>query len=105
DAYARFSAGKVHLIDVERELVGEKLMPSIFQAGFNLDFFDDQMLKTNTRDVLEKHSVVVLPGIERMPLESLKKLEVFAGKGGIIVATRRLPALVPGLQPHECDTA
>jgi hypothetical protein len=105
DAYARFSAGKVHLIDVERELVGEKLMPSILQAGFNLDFFDDQMLKTKTRDVLEKHSVVVLPGIERMPLESLKKLEVFAGKGGIIVATRRLPSLVPGLQTTDAERA
>jgi hypothetical protein len=103
DAYARFSAGKVHLIDVERELVGEKLMPSIFEAGFNLDFFDDEMLKTNTRDVLEKHKVVVLPGIERMPLESLKKLEAFAQTGGIIVATRRLPSIVPGLKATDAE--
>jgi hypothetical protein len=46
DAYAHFSAGKVHLIDAERELVGEKIMPAIFDAGYNLDFFDDEMLKT-----------------------------------------------------------
>jgi hypothetical protein len=105
DAYARFTAGKVHLIDVERELVGDKLMPSIFEAGFNLDFFDDEMLKTNTGDVLEKHKVVVLPGIERMPLESLKKLEAFAEKGGSIVVTRRFPSLVPGLKTIDAEQA
>ena len=45
DAYAHFSAGKVHLIDAERELVGEKLLPALFESGYNLDFFDDEMLK------------------------------------------------------------
>ena len=93
DAYSQFTAGKVHLIDVERELVGDKIMPAIFDAGYNLDFFDDEMLKSvgsidKGQLVLgaSKHRVVVLPGIERMPLESLRKLDAFVKTGGILIA-------------------
>lgn len=103
DAYSSFTAGKVHLIEAERELVGEKIMPAIFEAGYNLDFIDDEMLTTNARDVLEKHRIVVLPGIERMPLASLKTLESFARGGGIIIATRRLPAANPGLKVTDAE--
>jgi hypothetical protein len=108
DAYAHFSAGKVHLIDVERELVGDKLMPAIFEAGYNLDFFDDEMLKTVGKVEggalalgVSRHRIVVLPGIERMPLESLRKLDAFVKAGGKLVATRRMPSVVPGLKTTD----
>lgn len=110
DAYARFSAGRVNLIDAERELVGEKVMPAIFEAGYDLDFFDDEILKTvstiKNRSLTlgsSEHRVVVLPGIERMPLESLRKLEVFVKAGGILVATRRLPAIDPGFKTTAAE--
>lgn len=112
DAYAHMTAGKVHLIDMEREMVGEKIMPAIFEAGYNLDFFDDEMLRTvgktekgNLVLGASKHRVVVLPGIERMPLESMRKLDAFVKDGGILVATRRLPALAPGLNVSDADKA
>jgi hypothetical protein len=112
DAYARFTAGKVHLIDVEREIVGDKIMPAIFDAGYNLDFFDDDMLKTvGTVDTgvlalgTSRHRVVVLPGVDRMPLESLRKLDAFVKAGGILIATRRRPSLVPGSATTENDRA
>ena len=110
DAYAHFSAGKVHLIDVEKELVGEKIMPQIFDAGYNLDFFDDEMLKLNGKVEKNKlilgasdYRIVVLPGIERMPLESLKKLDEFVKSGGILVATRRIPTIAPGFKTTEAE--
>ena len=112
DAYAGFTSGKVHLIDVERNLVGDKIMPAIFQAGYNLDFFDDEMLRTvgtvdkNTLALgPSKHRVVVLPGVERMPLESLRKLEAFVKAGGILVASRRKPSIVPGMSVTARDRA
>lgn len=112
DAYSHFTAGKVHLIDVEREMVGEKLMPAIFEAGYNLDFFDDEMLRTVGKTekgklVLgaSKHSIVVLPGIERMPLESLRKLSTFVNEGGKLVVTRRFPDKIPGFQATRADQA
>ncbi len=110
DAYAHFTAGRVHLIEAERELVGEKIMPAIFEAGYNLDFFDDEMLKTVGKVEkgslalgASKHSVVVLPGIERMPLESLRKLDAFVKEGGKLVAVRRTPSIVPGLNVTEAE--
>ena len=112
DAYAHFTAGKVHLIDVEREMVGEKIMPAIFEAGYNLDFFDDEMLRTVGKAEqgsltlgASKHPIVVLPGIERMPLESLRKLDAFVKGGGKLVATRRLPEKVPGLKATAAEQA
>ena len=112
DAYAHMTAGKVHLIDMERELVGEKIMPAIFETGFNLDFFDDEMLRTvgnaeksNLTLGSSKHHVVVLPGIERMPLESLRKLDAFVKVGGVLVATRRMPAIAPGVQVTAAQQA
>lgn len=111
DAYAHFTPGKVHLIDMERELVGEKIMPAIFEAGYNLDFFDDEMIKTGKvegKDMVlgaSRHKVVVLPGIERMPLESLKKLEAFVKAGGILVASRKKPGTVPGMRVSDAERA
>lgn len=110
DAYAHFSAGKVHLIDVERDMVGEKLMPEIFKSGYNLDFFDDEMLqkigKSNGKNLTlgaSDYPIVILPGIERIPLESLKKLDEFVKSGGILVATRRLPSIVPGIKATAAE--
>lgn len=112
DAYAHFSAARVHLIDVERDLVGEKLMPALFESGYNLDFFDDGMLSTVgkvEKDSLtlgaSKHKAVVLPGIERIPLESLRKLDEFVKNGGILIATRKIPSIVPGMKATEAEKA
>ncbi len=112
DAYARFSAGKVHLIEAERELVGEKIMPALFESGYNLDFFDDGILNTVgkvEKDNLVlgagKYRAVVLPGIERMPLESLRKLDEFVKNGGIVIATRKTPSIAPGMKTTDAEKA
>jgi hypothetical protein len=50
------------------------------------------------------YPVLVLPNVERMPLATLKNLEAYAAKGGIVIATRRLPSRAPGLQ-DAADTS
>jgi hypothetical protein len=108
DAYAHFTPGKVHMIDAERELVGPDVIPQILEAGYNLDFFDDESLKQvgkvdNGALVLggNRYRVVVLPGIERMPLETMEKLAEFVQSGGTLLATRRLPESAPGLRTPD----
>lgn len=112
DAYAHFTAGKVHLIDVNQDLVGTKLMPAIFEAGYNLDFFDDEVLQNlgkSDKGVLSlgasRHRVIVLPAIKRMPLASLRAIETFANSGGIVVAVARVPLIVPGLKATAAERA
>jgi hypothetical protein len=105
DAWANFSAGHVNMIDTLRDLVGPDVIPRTLEAGYDFDFFDDAALAKLGRvekDTLalgsNKYRVVVLPGVNRIPLETLRKLEEFVKGGGVLIATRRPPALAPGLQ-------
>ena len=84
---------------------------AITDAGYNLDFFDDQLLAMrgkvagNTLAFGKVHyRAVVLPGVERIPPATMKKLEKFAKAGGIVIATQRLPDLAPGYKTPEADT-
>jgi len=84
---------------------------AITDAGYNLDFFDDQLLAMrgkvagNTLAFGDVHyRAVVLPGVERIPAATMKKLEQFARAGGIVIAIGRLPDLAPGYKTPEADT-
>ena len=110
DAWAHFTSGKVNLIDALRERLGPHLIPKVLEAGYNFDFFDDDSFKQVGRVeqgalVLgqNKYKVVILPAVERMPLETLQKLEEFARSGGGLIATRRAPLEAPGFQATPAD--
>jgi hypothetical protein len=103
DAYAAFTPGHANLIDTLRDRVGPDAIPAILDAGFNFDFFDDASLQSIGRIEsgalllgTNRYRAVVLPGVERIPLGTLKKLEEFARAGGIVIASRRRPNLAPG---------
>jgi hypothetical protein len=112
DAWAHFSAGRVNLIENLRDHVGSDVMPQVLESGFNLDFFDDDALRHVGRvdadkGVLElgtgRYRAVILPAVERIPLETLQKLADFAHSGGVVIATRRLPALAPGFLASDAE--
>jgi hypothetical protein len=112
DAYAHFSAGRVQLIETLRERIGPNVIPRLLEAGYDFDFFDDQALQQVgrvDRDALSlggnRYRIVVLPGVETMPVGTLRKLEEFARGGGILVATRRTPQTPPGLKASDADKA
>lgn len=110
DGWASMAPGNPHLIETLREQVGPDLMPAIFEAGYNLDFFDDQSFKQvgrveNGSLVLgqNKYKIVILPAVERIPADTYRKLEEFVRGGGILVATRRTPAELPGFLAMKKD--
>jgi hypothetical protein len=69
------------------------VIPQILDAGFNLDFIDADAIDS----VGIPYKVLVLPGVDRLPQQTYEKILDFAQRGGIVVATRRLPATAPGL--------
>jgi hypothetical protein len=69
------------------------VIPQILDAGFNLDFIDADAIDT----VGIPYKVLVLPGVDRLPPQTYEKILDFAQHGGIVIATRRLPATAPGL--------
>jgi hypothetical protein len=110
DVYSRFTAGHVHMIDALREYIGEDIVARVLEAGYDFDFFDDDALKNAGRVEKgslalgpNKYRVVILPNVEHIPLDSLRKLEEFVKGGGILIATRRLPERAPGLQTTEAE--
>ena len=51
------------------------------------------------------YRAVVLPGVERIPVTTLRMLEDFAGSGGVLIATRRAPGRAPGFRATPDDHA
>jgi len=82
------------------KLLGEKVIPQILDAGFNLDLIDGDAI-----DSLGIHyPVLVLPGIKRLPVSTFQKIEQYALQGGIVIATRSLPSTAPGLVNADSDS-
>ncbi len=82
------------------KLLGDKVIPQILDAGFNLDFIDADAI-----DALGLHyPVLILPGVHRLPVATYQKIEQYALHGGIVIATRSLPSAAPGLVNAESDS-
>jgi hypothetical protein len=74
------------------KLLGPQVIPQILDAGFNLDFIDADAI-----DALGiSYPVLILPAVERLPVATYKKIEQYAIRGGIVIATRHLPSSAPG---------
>ena len=93
--------GNVISVDESMDgLLGHKVIPQILDAGFNLDFIDADAID----QLGVPYPVLVLPGIERLPLSTYRKIEQFAMHGGKVVATRRLPSRSPGLLNADSES-
>ena len=100
DAYARFSLGNASVTGQMGALLGPQVVAQILDAGYNFDFIDDGAIDHGGIP----YPVLILPGIERIPLATYRKIEDYARKGGVVIATRRTPSLAPGLAEAATDT-
>jgi alpha-L-rhamnosidase len=82
------------------DLLGDKVIPQILDVGFNFDFIDADAIDA----VGIPYPVLVLPGVERIPIATYKKVEQYVQHGGIVIATRRLPSTAPGLMDAGAET-
>ena len=75
------------------------VIPQVLDSGFNLDFIDADAIDT----VGIPYAVLILPGIDRVPLTTYQKIEEYARHGGIVIAAHSLPATAPGVLEAESD--
>lgn len=108
DAWASFRPGRVNLFQTLQSRIGTDVIEGILSSGHNFDFFDEDALQRKGRVdgaalVLgsNRYRVVVLPNVERVSLAVYRKFEEFARAGGVLVATRQLPAEAPGFLASE----
>jgi hypothetical protein len=112
DAYASFSPGHANLIEGLRIRVGPDAVEAVPDAGFNFDFFDDDVLRqigSVEKGALvlgpNRYRAVVLPNVEHIPPDTYRMLADFALSGGRLIATRRQPDMAPGFAATESDHA
>ena len=65
------------------ELLDEKLIPSILDAGYNFDLIDDAAIQESKLS----HPILMLPKLTRMPPGTAKILAEYKRKGGKVVET------------------
>ncbi len=81
--------------------LGKRVIAQVLDAGFNLDFIDADAIDS----VGIPYRVLILPAIDRLPAATLEKVLAYARGGGIVIATRRLPATAPGLLHADQESA
>ena len=112
DGWAHFTNGNPHLIEILRDRVGTDVINTILSSGYGFDFFDDDVLMKMGRTEPERlvlgsnrYRMIIVPGVERIPLETMRKFEQLARAGVIVIATRRIPDIVPGLKASAAEQA
>ena len=93
DAWAGFTPGHASISEAMDAILGPNVMPQVLDGGYNYDYIDDRAIA----EVGVPYPILILPGVERIPLATYRRLAEYVHRGGILVATRRVPALAPGL--------
>jgi hypothetical protein len=96
DAWAGFTPAHVTITGAMSKLISPALMSAILSAGYNADFIDADAIHTNG---LGSHQIVVIPPTDRIPLETLRKLDDWVSHGGKVIALGHLPSLDPEGKP------
>ena len=100
DAWADFRPGRTSVDRSMDSILGPALIPQVLNAGYNFDFIDDRAIAAQG----VPYRILIVPGVERIPLVTLEKLQSYVQNRGMVVATRRLPSLAPGLMEDKTDT-
>jgi hypothetical protein len=101
DAQARFRPGAATVSDQMGNLLGPELTSAILDAGYNYDFVDAQAIDRAGIPF----RVLVIPGLERLPLETYRRIAEYASRGGVVIATGHAPARAPGFIEGLRDSA
>ncbi len=84
---------------LDKHSLVSRLIPQILDSGFNVDFIDADAVDT----VGIPYAVLILPGIERLPLATYLKIEEYARRGGIVIAVSGVSSTAPGLHEAKSD--
>ena len=101
DAWAQFSPGNDSVSESTEQLLGPNVIPEILNSGLDFDFIDNRAIDQNGIP----YPVLILPGVERLPLAIYHRIEHYVQEGGVVIATRNLPSRAPGLRQARTDTA
>jgi hypothetical protein len=96
DAWASFSPAHVTVTGAMQQLITPALMSAILSAGYNVDYIDAEAINSVG---LDTHQILIIPPTDRIPEETLRKIDDYAAHGGKVIAVGKLPSLDPEGQP------
>ncbi len=101
DAWARYSAETESLLHYKamRDHIGHDLFIELLRLGYNFELIDDDLLQEISENKRDGYPVIMLPNIERIPLETLEALKKCTC--GKVVAYKRIPDKAPGVIENE----
>src|ERR1017187_6421667 len=95
------SGSNVSVDELMEYRLGKQVIAQVLDAGFNLDFIDADAINS----VGLPYRILILPSVDRLPVATYEKILAFARSGGIVIATRRMPATAPGLLHADEESA
>jgi hypothetical protein len=96
DAWATFAPGRSSVTADMGRYVTPAMMSTILSAGYNVDFID---AKAIDKVGIGAHQILILPNMQRIPVETLKKIAAYTKSGGKAIAIGHLPTLTPEGRP------
>jgi hypothetical protein len=92
DAWASFTPAQDSITALMTQVVTPQLMSTILSAGYNVDFIDADAINSVG---LGTHKILVLPPTDRIPANTLHKIESFVAAGGKVISIGRAPSISP----------
>jgi hypothetical protein len=96
DAWATFAPGRTSVTGDMGRYVTPALMSAILSAGYNVDYID---AKAINKVGIGDHQILILPNMQRIPVETLKKIAAYVHSGGKAIAFGHQPTLTPEGKP------
>jgi hypothetical protein len=90
DAWAGFTPAHVTVTGAMQKLVPKEILSAILSAGYNFDFIDADAINSVG---FGTHQILVLPPTDRIPTDTLRKIDAWAAHDGKIIAVGKLPSL------------
>ncbi|GGG74600.1 glycosyl hydrolase [Edaphobacter dinghuensis] len=92
DVWASFTTTQDSVTALLTRIVTPELMSTILSAGYNVDFIDADAINSVG---LGTHKILVLPPTDRIPANTLRKIEQFVAAGGKVISIDRAPSISP----------
>ena len=96
DAWASFSPGHVTVTGAMQRLIPAPMISAILSAGYNYDFIDADAINSVG---LGTHQILVLPPTDRIPVETLHKIDAWVNAGGKVISLGHVPTIEPEGNP------
>ena len=90
DVWAAFSPAQDSVTAAMNKIITPELMSAILSAGYNVDYIDADAINSVG---LGTHQILVLPPTDRIPIETLRKINAWAKSGGKVIAIGHAPSI------------